>query len=132
MALARKKKPIQEWREKILAHHNRKQVAKPKRKRNTDPDYMTKPKVRAAVIERDGGNWCAISGVPGPNLQLHRIVYGSQGGKYEVDNCILLSKAMHDIVHSDKKKWMPILQDHVRCMKLGMPEKSPIQRITHQ
>lgn len=136
MSLARKKekKSIQEWRMNILSHHNRKEQA-PKKRRNLaldDPEYMTKPKVRAAVIERDGGNWCAISGVPGPNLQLHRIVYGSQGGKYEVDNCILLSKAMHDIVHSDKKKWMPILQDHVHCMKLGMPEKSPIQRITHR
>lgn len=133
MALARKKekKEVMPWRLNLFAHHNRKEQPKAKRTRNTDPEYMPKPKVRAAVIERDGGNWCLLSGVPGPNLELHRIVYGSQGGKYEVDNCVLLSKAMHDIVHSDKKTWMPILQDHVRAMKLGAPELSPIQRITH-
>ncbi|GGH46179.1 hypothetical protein GCM10008014_08670 [Paenibacillus silvae] len=135
MSLARKKeKNIMPWRMNILSHHNRKEQA-PKKRRNhalDDPEYMTKEKVRQAVIERDGGNWCALSGVPGPGLHLHRIVYGSQGGKYEVDNCILLSKQMHDLVHSSKKTWMPILQDHVRCMKLGMPELSPIQRITHR
>lgn len=129
--LAKKKKPIQDWRQKILAHHKRKEVVKPKRKRNTDPEYMTKEKVRQAVIDREGGNWCVLSGVPGPGLELHRIVYGSQGGKYEPDNCILLSVEMHRLVHSSKKTWMPILQDHVRCMKLGMPEKSPIQRQVH-
>ncbi|WP_433748305.1 hypothetical protein [Paenibacillus amylolyticus] len=130
--LARKEKNIMPWRMNLFNHHNRKEQPKTKRERNTDPEYMTKEKVRQAVIEREGGNWCVLSGVPGPGLHLHRIVYGSQGGKYEVDNCILLSKQMHDLVHSSKKTWMPILQDHVRCMKLGMPEKSPIQRITHR
>ncbi|MGF6352448.1 hypothetical protein ABIE27_000344 [Paenibacillus sp. 4624] len=135
MALARKKeKIIMPWRMNLFTNHNRKEKA-PKKRRNhalDDPEYMTKEKVRQAVIEREGGNWCAISGVPGPGLHLHRIVYGSQGGKYEVDNCILLSTEMHELVHKSKKTWMPILQDHVRCMKLGMPEKSPIQRITHR
>lgn len=133
MSLARKKeKNIMPWRKNLFTHHNRKEQPKTKRERNTDPDYMPKSKVRAAVIERDGGNWCAISGATGVRLELHRIVYGSQGGKYETDNCILLSVEMHEEVHSDKKTWMPILQDHVHCMKLGMPEKSPIQRITHR
>ncbi|MBY0205293.1 HNH endonuclease [Paenibacillus cucumis (ex Kampfer et al. 2016)] len=131
MALARKKeKSIMPWRMNLFNNHNRKEKA-PKKRRNhalDDPEYMTKEKVRKAVIERDGGNWCAITGVTGTRLELHRIVYGSQGGKYEVDNCILLSVEMHQKVHSSKKTWMPILQDHVRCMKLGIPEKSPIQR----
>lgn len=136
MSLARKKekKEVMPWRKNLLAHHNRKEQA-PKKRRNhalDDPEYMTKEKVRQAVIERDGGNWCAISGVPGPGLHLHRIVYGAQQGKYETDNCILLSNEMHELVHSNKRVWQPILQDHVRCMKLGMPELSPIQRITHR
>lgn len=130
--LARKKKETMPWRMNLFAHHNRKEQPKTKRERNTDPEYMTKEKVRQAVIEREGGNWCVLSGVPGPGLHLHRIVYGSQGGKYEVDNCILLSTEMHQLVHSSKKTWMPILQDHVRAMKLGAPELSPIQRITHR
>ncbi|MCP1134370.1 hypothetical protein NKT34_13780 [Paenibacillus polysaccharolyticus] len=129
--LARKKeKSIMPWRMNILSHHNRKEK-EPKKRRNRaldDPEYMTKEKVRQAVIDREGGNWCAISGVPGPGLHLHRIVYGAQQGKYETDNCILLSNEMHELVHSNKRVWQPILQDHVRCMKLGMPELSPIQR----
>lgn len=130
--LAKKKKDIQPWRLNILAHHNRKEQPRPKRSRNTDPEYMTKEKVRQAVIEREGGNWCVLSGKSGPGLHLHRIIYGSHGGKYEPDNCILLSLEMRQKVHSNKKKWMPELQEHIRCMKLGMPELSPIQRITHQ
>lgn len=128
MALPKRKKELMPWRLNILAHHNRKEHPKPKRTRNTDPEYMTKEKVRQAVIEREGGNWCALSGVPGPGLHLHRIVYGAQTGKYEPDNCILLSNEMHELVHSNKRVWQPILMDHVRCMKLGCPELSPIQR----
>ncbi|WP_179088648.1 hypothetical protein [Paenibacillus amylolyticus] len=55
--LARKKeKNIMPWRMNILSHHNRKEQPKTKRERNTDPEYMTKEKVRQAVIEREGGN----------------------------------------------------------------------------
>lgn len=130
MALPKRKKEPMPWRLNLFAHHSRKDKPQQKRRNRVldDPEYMTKEKVRQAVIEREGGNWCAISGVPGPGLELHRIVYGSQGGKYEPDNCILLSVEMHKVVHSSKKTWMPILQDHVRCMKLGCPELSPIQR----
>jgi hypothetical protein len=131
LAKKKKEKNIMPWRMNLFSHHNRKEQPKTKRERNTDPEYMTKEKVRQAVIEREGGNWCVLSGVPGPGLELHRIVYGSQGGKYETDNCILLSAEMHRVVHSSKKTWMPILQDHVKAMKLGTPELSPIQRHHH-
>lgn len=73
---------------------------------------VNKPKVRESVISRDG-NWCLLCGKPGPGLHLHRIVYGSQGGKYEVDNCVQLCAVHHEEVHSNKKKWVPILYSRV-------------------
>lgn len=84
---------------------------------------VTKPKVRKQVIKRDGGNWCLFCGKPGPGLHLHRIVYGSQGGKYELDNCVQLCAEHHELVHSNKKKYMPILQDHI---KNGTIEKGAV------
>lgn len=73
----------------------------------------SKVKLRNQVIERDGGNWCLFCGKPGPGLHLHRIIYGSQGGKYELDNCVQLCAKHHGEVHSSKKNWMPILKDHI-------------------
>lgn len=78
--------------------------------------HVSKIKVRTAVIERDG-NWCLKCGKPGPGLHLHRIVYGSQGGIYEVDNCVLLCNVHHEEVHSSKQKWMPLLFSHVHNKK---------------
>lgn len=83
--------------------------------------HISKPKVRKAVIERDKGNWCSICGVPGPGLHLHRVIYGSQGGKYEVDNCILLCAEHHDIVHSNKRVWQPLLLDYLKANDVNKP-----------
>lgn len=80
--------------------------------------HVNKKKVREQVIERDGGNWCLLCGKPGPGLHLHRVVYGSQGGKYEVDNCVQLCAIDHERVHSSKKKWMPILLEYLKTKKL--------------
>lgn len=79
--------------------------------------HINKKKLREKVIERDGGNWCLLCGKPGPGLHLHRIVYGSQGGKYELDNCVQLCPKDHDKVHSSKRKWMPYLLDYVKGKK---------------
>lgn len=73
----------------------------------------SKAKLRNEIIERDGGNWCLFCGKPGPGLHLHRIKYGSQGGKYEIDNCVQLCVEDHALVHSSKNKYMPILLDHI-------------------
>ena len=72
-----------------------------------------KAKLRKEIIEREGGNWCLLCGKPEPGLHLHRIKYGSQGGKYELDNCVQLCAGHHGEVHSNKNKWMPILLDHI-------------------
>ena len=74
--------------------------------------HISKPKVRAAVGERDG-NWCLLCGTPPPGLHLHRVRYGSEGGKYEVGNCVQLCGAHHDLVHSDKARFKPILLAYI-------------------
>jgi endogenous inhibitor of DNA gyrase (YacG/DUF329 family) len=85
--------------------------------RSGDRGRRRKVKLRESIIERDGGNWCLLCGKPGPGLHLHRIQYGSQGGKYELDNCVQLCVECHGNVHSSKRKWMPILQEHIKNKK---------------
>ena len=70
--------------------------------------YSPKSKVRAEVIDRDG-DWCLFCGAPGPGLHLHRVVYGSQGGKYETSNCVQLCREHHALVHTSKRTWAPKL-----------------------
>ncbi|MFD1179655.1 hypothetical protein ACFQ3W_25610 [Paenibacillus puldeungensis] len=96
----------------------RKKVETPLRKRPEDKK-LTKEQVRAEVKKRDG-NWCLISGKPGPGLHLHRVVYGGMGGgggKYEIWNCVLLSNEMHTLVHSNKRVWMPLLLNYLAAKK---------------
>jgi hypothetical protein len=73
----------------------------------------SKLKVRKKVIERDLGEWCLFCGKPGPGLHLHRVVYGSQCGKYEVGNCVQLCAEHHLLVHSSKSKWQPVLLNYL-------------------
>ncbi|MDF2652736.1 MAG: Pascal47 [Paenibacillus sp.] len=74
----------------------------------------SKRKLREKIIERDGGKWCLICGKPGPGLHLHRIIYGSQCGKYEIDNCVQLCNSHHAIVHSNKSLWQPPLLAYIK------------------
>jgi 5-methylcytosine-specific restriction endonuclease McrA len=74
--------------------------------------HISKAKVRSDVIKRDG-HWCMLCGKPGPGLHLHRVIYGSQGGKYQTDNCILFCGEHHDFIHSNKKKWQPLLLEYL-------------------
>jgi 5-methylcytosine-specific restriction endonuclease McrA len=71
-----------------------------------------KEKVRKEIKERDG-DWCLLCGKPGPGLHLHRVVYASQGGVYEKDNCVLLCADHHQNVHSNKRMWMPKLLEYI-------------------
>ena len=63
--------------------------------------------VRKAVMKRDRGR-CRFCGVDA-GLHLHHVVYRSQGGQHEESNLITLCLRCHDTVHSDKKRWMPLL-----------------------
>jgi 5-methylcytosine-specific restriction endonuclease McrA len=71
-----------------------------------------KEKARKGVKKRDG-DWCLLCGKPSPGLHLHRIVYGSQGGAYEKDNCVLLCVNHHGTVHGNKRFWMPKLLEYI-------------------
>ncbi|MFD1126602.1 MULTISPECIES: HNH endonuclease [unclassified Paenibacillus] len=68
------------------------------------------------MIARDGGKWCLICGISRSGLHLHRVVYGSQGGIYEVDNCVLLCDRDHTMVHSNKRIWQPALQEYLQTL----------------
>lgn len=65
--------------------------------------------VRSQVLDRDAG-CCRLCGQFREIQHVHHIVYRSQGGKDELDNLVTLDMACHNLVHSNKKLWMPILQ----------------------
>ena len=60
------------------------------------------------VYERDRG-MCRFCG--NKNIHLHHIVYRSESKALidEPSNCIMLCEKCHRLVHSDKKKYQPIL-----------------------
>jgi len=74
--------------------------------------HISKKNVRLAVIERDGF-WCLYCGKPGPGLHLHRVDYGSQCGKYELSNCVQLCNVHHELIHSNKTLWQPLLFEYL-------------------
>lgn len=63
--------------------------------------------LRAAIRERDGHRcrWCGARG----GLEVHHILYRSQGGGNEGWNLITLCGACHRKAHSNKKKYQPLL-----------------------
>lgn len=65
--------------------------------------------VRQAVRQRDGERcrWCGRNGSSG--LQVHHVVYRSQGGSDELSNLILLCQQHHEEAHSNKKRWQKVL-----------------------
>lgn len=62
------------------------------------------------VFNRDNG-LCQLC-AKGTDLELHHIVYRSEDKNLinEPSNCIMLCNECHRKVHSNKKKWKPILQ----------------------
>lgn len=44
-------------------------------------------------------------------LEIHHILYRSQGGNNDERNLIRLCKNCHELVHSNKKKWQKFLID---------------------
>lgn len=52
-------------------------------------------------------NCCALCG--SPYVQCHHIRYGAVGRKTYMGNIIPLCKTHHDLVHTNKKKYQPML-----------------------
>ncbi len=69
------------------------------------------------VYERDGG-LCRLCGI-NYNLHLHHIYYRSKRKDLinDVNNCIMLCSNCHCKVHSNKKKWQPILLKKIGGVK---------------
>lgn len=65
--------------------------------------------VRAEIRKRDGERcrWCGRNGSSG--LQIHHILYRSQGGPDHHSNLILLCQDHHQQVHGNKRHWQPVL-----------------------
>lgn len=120
--------PVPKPSKAIQNRRNKIQTSQRKRKPEGE---LSKEEVRAEVKKRDG-NWCLLSGKPGPGLHLHRVVYGSMGGgggKYEVWNCVLLSTQMHTLVHSNKKLWQPLLLEFLATKKAGQDPSKVLAKL---
>lgn len=77
---------------------------------------VDKPAVREELVKRDG-EFCLVCGDP-HSPHMHRVIYGSEGGKYELYNVVFLCYTHHNAdglqsVHSQKKKTQPLLLAHL-------------------
>ena len=80
---------------------------------------IDKGPIREAVAKRDG-NGCLLCGRGTPDaLDLHRVTYGSEGGRYVITNCVLICShpCHHDVVHGNKRVWQSLLQAHLAGVK---------------
>lgn len=78
----------------------------PRSKKDTDGGVPQK--VREEVLTRDRFRCRFCSTVS--FLHVHHIIYRSQGGSHESWNLITLCEEHHTKMHSDKRRWMPVLQ----------------------
>lgn len=73
---------------------------------------------RQKVFERFR-HMCAYCGRSGRGLHVHHIKYRSEGVDHSLDNLILLCQEHHDLVHSNKKFWQPLLREYVAGVVAG-------------
>ncbi len=69
-------------------------------------------KIRKRVRLRDGER-CRYCGCR-TSLQVHHIVYRSEGGPDIETNLITLCDIHHRLMHSDKRRWQPVLLELIR------------------
>ena len=89
-------------------------IVQKKKKHHTKKRITVSKETYIAVIQRD--NYCCrlIDNSPCDGwLELHHILYRSERKDLinNIDNCIMLCMKHHKLVHSNKKKWQPILLD---------------------
>lgn len=79
---------------------------------------------RRRVFERYR-HMCAYCGRSGRGLQIHHIKYRSEGVDHSLNNLVLLCHDHHRMVHSDKRKWQPLLKSLSARLDAGeMPRPS--------
>jgi 5-methylcytosine-specific restriction endonuclease McrA len=71
---------------------------------------LRRARSRDCVLERD--QRCRYCGTR-RNLHVHHINYKSQGGSHDPHNLITLCNAHHDLVHTNKGLWQPILRAYI-------------------
>lgn len=112
--------------------------AKASRPAKKGPKTITRPKsvdvsesARAAIRQRDRS--CRFCGAT-YGLHVHHIVYRSQGGHDDPSNLILLCNEHHSLVHSNKKKWKPVLHAYIwlhymngHCLPIPLLRKSLVK-----
>lgn len=109
-----------------LSRRKRRTKPDPRRSRQQGPGRLDAV-IRAEIRKRDGERcrWCGRNGSSG--LQIHHILYRSQGGPDHHSNLILLCADHHALVHSNKRHWQPVLLGtlwigYVRQRMLTVPE----------
>lgn len=87
-----------------------------KYKKKTKPKKDVSSKTRAIVKKRDKG-LCQLCG--NKAVQLHHIVYRSEDRSLidEPNNLISLCLKCHNLVHSNKKLYQPLLKERIKSVK---------------
>ncbi len=78
--------------------------------------------LRKRVLKRDD-YMCAYcrcgARVSGNPLHPHHVLYKSEGGKNLIENLITLCAKHHNMVHSSKRRWQPVLLAYVARIESG-------------
>ena len=69
------------------------------------------PLVRVDVLQRDRGR-CRFCGTAA-DIHLHHINYRSEGVDHQAHNLISLCTTHHDLIHSSKRRWKPVLLAYI-------------------
>lgn len=83
---------------------------------------MKDKEVYQKIVEEQ--KWCQLCGSTNW-LEIHHIMYRSQGGNNDERNLIRLCKQCHMLVHSNKKKWQEFLYKK-QCVKYGEFDKKEL------
>ncbi len=71
---------------------------------------------RRRVRKRDGCcRWCGTTSL----LQVHHVLYLSQGGPNDMGNLVTLCLTHHEKVHTNKRVWQPVLLELLRLTEGG-------------
>jgi len=88
---------------------------RPKAKRRDDIPPTTRHEVKLRF-----NHMCAYCGRSHSCLHIHHIKYRSEGVDHSLGNLVLLCDAHHDMVHSNKRKWQPMLMEFIERLEGGL------------
>lgn len=80
------------------------------------PGLDVPPETRQLVLARD--RCCRYCGTT-QNLHVHHIYYRSGGVDHQPHNLIVLCHEHHTLVHSDLRRWRPLLLGVIWCQYAG-------------